>query len=554
MIAEALSAMLPRAARNGPLDDYWYRPVGSQSTAGVEVRPDNAMAVATVYRCVRLLAETLGSLSLRVYERIGNDRRGRKIAAGNELDDVLYNQPNRWQSPVDFVEQIVTHVCLRGNYYAQKVRRPPEGGLELAPFVEPLRMTVTQAPTGYLTYSYRLPNGQPTKEYIAPQIFHVRGLSLDGINGVSVLDFARNSIGMSIAQESHGANVFKAGGVPPMWIERPAGRWDKEAKQNFRKSFRGVTATGEVPIMEDGMKLHGMEIDNVNLQWIESQKFSGEQICRFFGVPPWAVGLEPPPTNTDQAIAQLVKLTIRPWAVRIEAAADIQLVDEINRYYTKFSLDEIERASMMTRFQANNIGVQGGWLTRNECRIDEDREPLEGLDEPLEALNMQPAGGMADINEQGGEPGKGKPVYRPAKKPKKQAEEEPDEDDGAEARKLQLAFSVLLQDAAKRLASREYKFLNCRIAKATGDQAKWEAFCEDAYASHAEYCDETLCPLIDAWESMAGESISMPFLNRIHPGWECIKDGQQAATILEHWQTNRQEMIFNALKEVFFHV
>ena len=553
MIAEAVSALLPRAGRPGPLDDYWYRPVGSQSAAGIDVRPDNAMAVSTVYACVRFLAETLSSLSFRVFERIGNDRRGRRIAEGNELDDVLYNQPNRWQSPVDWIEQIVHHLCLRGNFYAEKKRRPPERSLELCPFIEPNRMTVEQAENGYLRYSYRYPAGTPPKDFLPTQLYHVRGLSLDGITGISVLDFARNTIGIAIAQEGHGAAVFKSGGVPPMWISRPAGvRWDKDAKDNFRKSFKKLTTDGGVPIMEDGMRLEGLEIDNENLQWLEGQNFSAKQICRFFRVPPWAVYLEPAPTSTDQAIDQLVKLTLRPWCIRIESAADIQLVEDGKRYYTQFVLDEIARASMMTRFQANNIGVQGGWMTRNECRIDEDREPLEGLDKPLEALNMQPAGGMADTVEQGGQPGQGAPVYRKPKKIKKDKAAKQAQQQAVQRAQARAAFEPLLQDAARRLAAAECSALERRIEKAESDQGRWVAFVNETYKAHAEYGGKVLLPIATAWEAATGRSLPLLNLDNTCPGWTCMRDGGHAATILDHWREQRHVLVYDALEKVFF--
>ena len=545
MIAEAISSMFPRAVRAGPLDDYWYRPVGSQSPSGIDVRPDNSLAVATVYRCVRLISETIASLSFRVYERIGNDRRGRRVAEGNELDDVLYNRPNRWQSPVDWIEQMVQHLCLRGNHYSQKMRRAPDNAYELCPFAEPNRMTVEQAENGYLRYSYRYPNGVPSLKLISLDVYHVRGVSLDGINGMSILDFARNTIGVAIAQENHGAATFKNGGVPPMWIGRPAGqRWDKEAKDNFRKSFKKVTLDGSVPILEDGMELNGLEIDNENLQWIDGQGFSAKQICRFFGVPPWALFLSEQPTNMDAAIDQLVKLTLRPWCVRIEAAADIQLVDDRKRYFTKFSIDEIARCSMLARFQSNNIGVQGGWLTRNECRIDEDREPMDGLDKPLEALNMQPAGGVADVVEQGGQPGQGQPVRRPKKDKKDKKSEKAKKETNARA-----IFEPLLADAAHRLAKAEINALSRRIAKASADQSKWTQFVAETYIAHTEYSRHVVAPLAIAWTSLTGRDV-MP--HDTSPGATAMHDGGQAATILEHWQTNRTAMVADVLRAAFF--
>ena len=72
------------------------------------------------------------------------------------------------------------------------------------------------------------------------------------------------------------------------------------------------------------------------------------------------------------------------------------IVGDENDVFSKIVLDGLIRADIKSRYEAHNIAVQGGWLTRNEVREIEDRNPLEGGDVPLEPLNMQPAGGGQD--------------------------------------------------------------------------------------------------------------------------------------------------------------
>lgn len=551
MIAEAINRMLPRSTRPGPGDDFWYRPTGSIATSGVVVNVDSSLHIATVYACVNLLAELLGSLSFRVYEKTGAQKRGRKLAEDYWLDRVLYDRPNRWQTSQEWRELLIRHALLEGNFYNVIV---PRGGgeVELVPRM-PNRMKVEQVASNYLRYTYVPPEGGPPEVYDAERIFHVRGYTLDGINGVSVLKYAKNSVGLASAQETHGAGQFKNGGIPPFYIKRPAAapQWNKTgAKENFRASWRKIVAgpenAGNPPILEDGMEIAALSINNEQLQWIESQGFSGAQICRFFRVPPWAVGLDKPPTDTEQAMNQLVKLTLRPWAGRMESFADCQLVDD-DRYYTKVSLDEIDKAAMLNRFEANNIGVQGGWLTRNECRLDEDRDPLPGLDEPLEALNMQPAGSGPDWNEQGGQPGKGRPVRR-----RQESNDEADGDGAADAHRADNSWlPPLLADAASRIAGAEIVGIRSRATKAANDRAKWKTFIGEFYASHVAYAMRTIEPIALSWK--AGTGCEIDSVRIADALWAMAEDAncEDVPGLLVQWESQRSRVVLGVLNRTF---
>jgi HK97 family phage portal protein len=491
MIAEAINRLIPRAAKSA-LDDFWYAPAGSQSTSGTSVTVDVALAVASVFACVRLIAESLASCPFRVHKKTGKSKSGRKVADDYWLDKLLYERPNMRQTPMEFVDCIVTHVLLCGNFYALQVKIRDERVLTV---LRPDWMRVNDAPYDRYSYEYHKPTGEVIT-YQADSIFHVKAMG-----GLSVLQFAKDAIGMAKSQETHGASLFKNGGLPPLWIARKEGiAWGRDGKENFRKSWRrivgGAENAGSPPILEDGMTLNGVPINNEELQWIESQGFSGAQICRFFRVPPWMIGLDKPPTDTEQAMLQFTKLTLRPWAVRLESAADVQLVDD-SAYYTKIWLDEIQKADILTRSQANNIGVQGGWKTRNEARVEDDYDPLPGLDEPLEALNMQPAGGGADWNEQGGQPGKGRPVRR------RKADEEAVSDDEAlkDAQSDGAIIAPLLRDAAQRLSSAELRGLASRAEKSAGDAIRWPLALREFYRAHGDYVRRTVAPISQCWQA-----------------------------------------------------
>ena len=561
MIANALSSILPSrmSADYGPLSNFWYTPVGEPSTSGITIKPDNAMRVSAVFGCVRLLREVLGSLPFRVYRRTG-DRTVEK-APDHPLWEVLHNRPNRWQTPMEWKEMGVAHLLLRGNFYCRQIVNP-YGELELVP-QNPDRVTVEQMTNRSLRYTYRPISGKP-ETYYQESMFHVRGLSLNGVTGVSVLEFARNAVGAAIAQETYGSSLFRNGGLPTFWISRPK-PWAKDgvARKNFREGWRKLHAgpdnAGNPPILEDGMELHELGLTSRDSQWIESRGFGAKEICRFFGVDPVLIAEAAAGTlgTNEQIWMNFVTSALGPLACRWEQSANRDLVEDPDTYYTKIVMDALLRGDLLSRYQAHNIGIQGGQLLVNEARELEDRNPIEGGDIPRFPLNMQPAGGGPDQNEQGGQPGKGTP--KPPKKKEAVATDDDEDDPTAyEKRKKarQESFGLLLEEAAQRIAAHEIKGLSDRADRAAEDRVKWKAWGGEFYGKHCEYATKVLDPICAAWLAETGNQITpadaAASLQEPADISELFDDDADVPKILEKWRGELAAWHANTLKTEFF--
>lgn len=565
-----LTTLFPnREAVHGPLDDFWYSPAGQVSHAGVDVTIDNATQVSAVYGCVRVLRETLGHLPFCVYHRTGQD--SREKATDNYLWKVLHDRPNRWQTPMAFKELGVNHLLLRGNFYCLLMGN--QDSLELWP-LNPDRMEVKQNGDGDMRYHYHRQAGD-VQEYAQEDIYHVMGQSLNGVSGVGVIEYARNTIGSTIAQEKHGASLFKNGALPPYYIWRPPEKkWTDVAIRNFRRGWRKLhgNGEGEPPIMSDGMEIRELSISNRDSQWIESRGLSAEEICRFFGVSPHMIGVQStaPKGNTEQQALEFSMYTLAPLATRFEEAANRDLVQDPDTYFTKFNLDATCRADTKTRHEAHNIAVQGGWKTINEVRALENLNPQDGGNELRFPMNMQPAGGGPDEIEQGGQPGKGSP--KPAKQqelpdeakthevPKKtQADAEPTAnaiDRDNQRRAARASFAILLDGVADRLAGVEINSLRKRSKQATDNHEKWCAWASSIYVLHAGLVVKAVMPICAAWDAVSDESHA-PDMNtitsRLCSNTEAVFDAQtDIPALLETWKTTRAGELAAILKEEFF--
>jgi HK97 family phage portal protein len=138
-----------------------------------------------------------------------------------------------------------------------------------------------------------------------------------------------------------------------------------------------------------------MPITMQDAQFIESKRFSVEDIARMLGVPaPLLDGGEQVRGETpEQQNMRFLKHGLMPWMERFEQGLeiDIDLFPEPD-WEVEFDEQGFLRADIQTRWNAYRLGRQGGWITGNEIRALEGYEPIKGGDE----IQQTPVGGAAN--------------------------------------------------------------------------------------------------------------------------------------------------------------
>ena len=359
---------------------------------------DTAKRVSAVFACVRVLSETVGQLPLILYRRLPNS--GKERVTDHPIARLIA-KPNHFQTRQDFTEMLTGHVALRGNGYAFK---NVVGGevRELIPF-RPDQVTPRLNEFNVIHYDVQLADGSK-RTYTQNQMFHLKGFSSGGITGDSVLRHAKETIGTAIAIKEHGALFFRNGAKFRGIITHPGHFDDDAAIDRFRKTWD--TATGgdaafETAILEDGLKWEAVSMSNDDSQFIESGKFSVEEIARFFRVQLHKIQSMDKATfsNIEQQALEFVTDTMMPWFVRWELNLSWQLIDasERDELFLEFLVEGLLRGDSKARSEFYRSAIMSGWMNRNEPRIKENMNPVEGLDDFLEPTNMQDAtGGASD--------------------------------------------------------------------------------------------------------------------------------------------------------------
>lgn len=364
---------------------------GAMSASGMHVTPESALTFSAVLACVRVLAEGVASLPLITYERQG---RNKEHAYTHPLYSVLHDSPNDDMTSFQWRETSIAHCTLWGNCYSEIVDDGAGHVRELWPLL-PQYMTPKRSTTNELIYEYRDPTGKVIL-YNRDQIFHVPGLSMNGLIGMSMIAIYRDAVGLGLTLNQHGAKLFangtRAGGV----LEHPGTMSDTaydRLASSFQDKYGGAVNAGKTILLEEGTTFKPVTMPNDDAQFLQTRMFQIEEVARMFRVPPHMIGdLEHATfSNIEQQSLDFVIYSLTPWLVRWEQGISHRLLlpRERGQYFSKFNVAGLLRGDIMSRYTAYGSAINTGWMTRNQVRELEDLNQEDpALDKYLQPLNM----------------------------------------------------------------------------------------------------------------------------------------------------------------------
>lgn len=370
---------------------------GMTSGTGVYVSPETAMRYTTVLICARVLSESVAQLPLILYRRRKDG--GKERATDHPLYSVLHDRANGWNTSFEYKEGQMVNLALRGNGYAYVERNGKGQTIGLVP-LNPDSATITQASDWSPLYEMTMPDNTRHKMR-SMEIHHIRGPLPKGYLGQSMITLAREAIGLGMAAERFGANMYRNGVKPTGILEHPA-KLGPGAVENLRTQFAekysGLDNSGKPLLLEEGMKWTAMSIAPKDAEFIDSRKFQRTEIAGIFRVPAHLVNdLERATfSNIEHQSLGFVVYSLMPWLKRWEQAVnrDLLLPAEQGEYFAEFLVDDLLRGDIKSRFEAYAVAKQNKWLSSNEIRAMENQNPIPGGDayeNPAIQVNAPPA-------------------------------------------------------------------------------------------------------------------------------------------------------------------
>lgn len=363
----------------------------SRVQAGEIVTPDSALTVSGWFAGVSYLSRTIAALPWGVYEKTPS---GREPTSYGLVEWLLNNQPNPEMTAVAFKEALIAHALGWGNGMAE-IQRDGAGrpiGLWL---LEPDRSRPTRADDGRLVFETATPDG--TTRLLEPwQVFHLHGLSFDGITGYSAVQLAARSIGLAIAQEKFGAAFYQNGTVVGAMVEMPGSMTSQQiadTENYFNNKHGGAGNAFRMRVAPQGSKVHPLSMPMTDAQFIESRRLSITEVARWLGLPPHKLADLERSTNNNiehQSI-EVVQDAIVPWCVRLEQEANAKLIGirSQGRIYTKLAVQGLMRGDSKSRAEFYRTMTQIGAMSINEVRMLEEMNGIGAAgDQHLVQLNQ----------------------------------------------------------------------------------------------------------------------------------------------------------------------
>lgn len=355
---------------------------GYSSYAGISPSQDLALTLGAVWGCVRRLSETISTMPLQVFERLPSGGT-RQTGYEHPLFYVLHDSPNADMTAIEFWQAMQCAVELWGNAYA--VKQEAAGQLIGLDFLRPANMRVRRLTDGRIEYRYS--DGQTQKTWYDEEVLHIKGLTLDGVMGLSTISYMANTVGLSVALDQAAGDVFKNGLRPggifniPHILKEEQRREAEAMLDRFKRDRNGGILTTGL-----GETFQAITIKPEDAQLLASRNWAVEDICRWFGVPPYLVGYTEKSTSwgtgMEQQNAGYLTYTILPRIRKIEQAIEKALIppEERRRYFVRFNYEGLLRADSKTRAEVNAMDVRNGIRSRNEVREKENLAPYNGGD------------------------------------------------------------------------------------------------------------------------------------------------------------------------------
>lgn len=346
-----------------------------------DMGPDAALQIATVWACIRLIAETISTLPMLVYRTEADG--GRKVAKDHPLYELLHDSPHFDFTAVEFWEGVAASLCIAGNAYAEKLYM---GGRVVA--LDPLpadQVEVFRTRSGARRYKFH-EQGKDPREIAEEDMFHVRGFGNGGDVGLSPISYARHTLYAARAAGTAAAKLYLSNMRYEGLLEMEQ-TMDATQRAQARENILNPILNGGSGILEHGIKFKQLSMSAQDAQMLETMSFNIEEICRWFRVPPFMVGHTQKSTSWGTGLEQqnlgFLTYSLRPYLSRIEQTIRRSLMTPVERksLVAEFKVEGLLRADSRTRMETYALGVREGIYARNEVRSWDNLPPKPGGDD-----------------------------------------------------------------------------------------------------------------------------------------------------------------------------
>lgn len=350
-----------------------------------------------VFAIIRVLASDLGAIPLDVLST-SDDRKQMVNVAGYDL---IRHKPGYLLNKTTFWTAFWWNAYLGGTGYAQ---------IERDMYMNPINLRLWKWHEVGITYDhygqeviYTTPLGVvPYEDMISVPLN-----TTNGIFGRTPLEVCGEAASEGLAAQRHGNAFYQNGAklqgvlnVPSRLSEAPGAKGNtpeekaKSGRDRLRSGFRTAANSGEVPILEEGIKFTPLDMKFGDMEFLATRNFTFEQMCSMYGVPPALIAnyKDAKYTNAEQMDLSYVKHTITNPLTQLEDELKTKLIPRKywNRAEVYGDIDYLLRGDIKTQTEYHEKMINNRVLTANDILREKKRPTFAGGDERWVSAGSMP--------------------------------------------------------------------------------------------------------------------------------------------------------------------
>ncbi|EMH2352047.1 phage portal protein [Staphylococcus pseudintermedius] len=353
----------------------------SNGLGGITWNGITSLKNSDVFTAIDIISKDIASTSIKF-----NDPES-YLDDDKKILKLLNKRPNPYLDAWHFKYIIVANMLLNGNSYVEIVRNEYGEPIELY-HMQNSAVSLEQI-DDQIKYNY-IDEKSGHVRFDTDDVLHFRMFSLDGFNGYSPLFALSNEVGISMGSKKFLDEFFKNGGTSTSILKYEDGRYSDEELALIRQNFENsqLRNNNGLVMLDDTMSFDRLKVPTEVLNFLNSYKFSTQQVAKAFGLPVSKLGIEIVNTSLKDSGIEYYRSTLYPIFSMMNSEIEEKLFGqspyEVTLDYDVARLidsDPQVKLDRVTQLFTKKI------ITLDEARAQFGYKSVENGSEPLADLN-----------------------------------------------------------------------------------------------------------------------------------------------------------------------
>lgn len=334
-----------------------------------------------VFTAIDIISKDIASTSIKF-----NDHDS-YLDVDKKILKLLNKRPNPYLDAWHFKYIIVANMLLNGNSYIEIVRNEKGEPIELYHMQN--SATSIQQIDDEIKYHY-IDEIDGHVQFDVEDVLHFRMFSLDGFNGYSPLFSLANEIGISMGSKRFLDDFFKNGGTSTAVLKYIDGRYSDDELIEIKKNFENsqLKNNNGLVMLDDTMEFKRLEVPTEVLNFLNSYKFSTQQVAKAFGLPISKFAQETVNTSLKDSGVEYYRSTLYPIFSMMNAEIEEKLFGQAPYEVTlDYDVSRLIDSDPQIKLERVTQLFQKKIMMLNEARAEFGLDPVKGGDEPMADLN-----------------------------------------------------------------------------------------------------------------------------------------------------------------------